>query len=52
MRHHVTYRVAFLMDQVAGHITNARNLKRVVDTADDILPEWFEISYYRAGGTI
>jgi glycosyltransferase involved in cell wall biosynthesis len=43
----VTYRIGFLMDQVAGHITNYRNLRRVADTDPEIAASWHEISYHR-----
>jgi glycosyltransferase involved in cell wall biosynthesis len=46
------YQIGFLMDQVAGHITNYRNLRRVTDRDGDIAAEWCEISYYREGGAI
>ena len=45
-------RLGFFMDQVAGHITNYRNLRAVADTDTDIDPSWREISYRREGGTI
>lgn len=46
------YRIAFVMDQVAGHVTNAQNLKRVVDMDDEIDPVWGEVTYHRRDGRI
>jgi glycosyltransferase involved in cell wall biosynthesis len=44
--------ICFLMDQVAGHITNYRNLRRVTETDREIVPHWREISYYRPDGRL
>ncbi len=44
--------VGFLMDQVAGHITNYRNLRSVTDGDVSIEADWCEVHYYRAGGAI
>jgi glycosyltransferase involved in cell wall biosynthesis len=48
----VTYRVGFLMDQVAGHITNYRNIRRVVERDPEVEPAFMEVSYYRPAGRI
>jgi glycosyltransferase involved in cell wall biosynthesis len=40
------------MDQVAGHITNYRNLRRIADADPCLRPRWCEITYYRPGGSI
>jgi glycosyltransferase involved in cell wall biosynthesis len=45
-------RIGFLMDQIAGHITNYRNLRRVVDQDATVDPTWQEVHYYIAGGMI
>lgn len=38
------------MDQIAGHITNYRNLRSVVATDPEIKAAWHEIYYYKPGG--
>ena len=45
-------RVLFLMDQIAGHVTNYQNLRRVIDADEGIDPVWAEIAYYKVGGRI
>src|SRR4051794_41132849 len=45
-------RVGFLMDQIAGHITNYRNLRAVTDADGDIEATWTEVEYYVEGGAI
>jgi glycosyltransferase involved in cell wall biosynthesis len=45
-------RVGFMMDQIAGHVTNYLNLRRVTDGDTAIEPKWCEIEYYREGGRI
>jgi glycosyltransferase involved in cell wall biosynthesis len=48
----MAYRLGFFMSQVAGHITNYRNLRQVTDSDVDITANWHEISYFRDGGAI
>lgn len=48
----MSYRVGFMMDQVAGHVTNYRNLRRVADSDPEMQSEWYEIFYYKQGGAI
>lgn len=48
----MTYRIGFVMAQVAGHVTHARNLRRVVASNDRIDATWCEIAYHRDGGSI
>ncbi|MCB0965242.1 MAG: glycosyltransferase family 4 protein [Ilumatobacter sp.] len=45
-------RIGFIMDQVAGHVTGYRNLRRIADRDGDIEPVWCEIHYYVEGGRI
>ena len=45
-------RVGFLMDQVAGHVTNYRNLRSIADTDPELSPVWWEISSHRADGRL
>jgi glycosyltransferase involved in cell wall biosynthesis len=45
-------RVGFIMDQVAGHVTGYRNLRRIVEQDDEIEPMWGEIHYQRPDGWI
>jgi glycosyltransferase involved in cell wall biosynthesis len=45
-------RVGFMMDQIAGHITNYHNLRSVTTKDPEIQAVWNEISYYRQGGSI
>jgi len=44
--------VGFMMDQIAGHVTNYRNLRRVTDKDPEIQAVWNEIFYYRKDGSI
>lgn len=48
----MAHRVGFVMDLVAGHVTNYQNLKRVADTDPELDASWHEISYYVPGGVI
>jgi glycosyltransferase involved in cell wall biosynthesis len=50
----MTYRIGFLMEQNAGHLTNYRNLRSVVEEVGpvDIHPDWHELHYRREGGRI
>lgn len=45
-------RIAFLMDQVAGHITNSRNLRRIADDEPGIDAVWWEIHSLRPAGRL
>ena len=44
--------IGFMMDQVAGHVTNYQNLRFVADQDPAIEAAWCEIHYYRVGGRI
>ena len=46
------YRIAFLMQQVLGHVTHSAGLERAVRADPDIDPIWAPISYWREGGWI
>lgn len=46
------FRVAFLMDQVAGHITNYRNLQRAAEHEPALDASWWEIRSYRPDGRL
>lgn len=48
----VSYRVSFTMDQVAGHVTNYRNLRLVADADPEIDASWCEVFYYKQDGAI
>src|SRR5262245_10108135 len=48
----MSYRVGFVMDQIAGHVTNYRNLRSVADEDPELEATWHEIHYYKAGGAI
>jgi glycosyltransferase involved in cell wall biosynthesis len=48
----VTVHVGFLMAQVAGHVTYARNLRRVVEDHPDVDATWCDIAYHRPGGWV
>jgi glycosyltransferase involved in cell wall biosynthesis len=41
-----------MMDQVAGHVTNYRNLRRVTEADTEIDPVWHEVSSYRPDGRL
>lgn len=40
------YRIGFVLDQVAGHVTNALNLRQVVDDDDEIEAVWGDVTYF------
>ena len=42
-------RVSFLMDQIAGHVTNYHNIRRVVDVDPTVEATWCEIEYFKEG---
>ena len=46
------YRIAFVVDQVAGHVTNAANLRRVVERDDEIDATWVNVDYWDETGRI
>lgn len=48
----MSYHVGFMMDQIAGHITNYYNLRKVTQQDSDIEPDWHEVFYYKPGGAI
>ena len=45
-------RVGFLMDQIAGHVTNYRNLRHVISQDSRIEPTWVEIEFFRPNGRL
>lgn len=46
------YRIAFVVDQVAGHVTNAANLRRVVERDDEIEATWVNVDYWDERGAL
>ena len=50
----MTHRIGFLMEQNAGHLTNYRNLRTVVEQSApaDVSPAWHELYYNRPGGRL
>jgi glycosyltransferase involved in cell wall biosynthesis len=48
----LTYHFDFLMDQIAGHITNYRNLRSVAEGDPEIEAQWHELHYHKPGGRI
>jgi glycosyltransferase involved in cell wall biosynthesis len=48
----MTLRVAFVMDQVAGHVTVARNLRPIVEADPDLEVVWGEVHYHREAGSL
>lgn len=46
------YRFGFTMQQVLGHITVYRNLRRFVERDESIAPIWTEVTYHQPGGWI
>ncbi len=40
------------MDQIAGHVTNYRNLRAVTERDPDIRADWHELHYHKPGGRI
>lgn len=46
------YRFAFYMDQIAGHITNYRNLRSMSEQQTDLQTDWYEIHYKKPQGLI
>jgi glycosyltransferase involved in cell wall biosynthesis len=48
----MSYQIGFVMDQIAGHVTNYRNLRSVAAQDPELDAIWHEIHYYKAGGAI
>ncbi|MEM8748166.1 MAG: glycosyltransferase family 4 protein [Actinomycetota bacterium] len=45
-------RVAFAMDQIAGHVTRYHNLRGAVDDDGSLDPRWIEVDYYSESGRL
>jgi glycosyltransferase involved in cell wall biosynthesis len=43
-------KVAFFMDQIAGHVTRYQNLRRVIDDDPRIIATWHEIEFAKPDG--
>src|SRR5262245_38255986 len=52
LRDAMPHRVGFVMDQIAGHVSNYRNLRSVAEEDPELDATWHEIYYYKAGGAI
>ena len=48
----MSYHIGFLMDQIAGHVTNYLNLRNVTSHDPEIRADWHELYYYKEGGAI
>ncbi len=48
----MSYHIGFLMDQIAGHVTNYHNLRKVTTDDTEIRADWHELYYYQEGGAI
>src|SRR5438477_11499659 len=48
----MSYKIGFVMDQIAGHVTNYHNLRDVALLDPELEATWHEIHYYKAGGPI
>lgn len=48
----MTYRFGFLMDQIAGHITNYHNLRYAAGFDPSFEATWYELDYHKANGLI
>ena len=48
----MSYHIGFLMDQIAGHVTNYHNLRSVTSHDPEIQADWHELYYYKEGGAI
>lgn len=46
------YRIAFLMQQVLGHVTHSAALQSVVSSDPDIEPVWVPVTYWRPDGWV
>jgi glycosyltransferase involved in cell wall biosynthesis len=45
-------KIGFFMDQIAGHVTNYRNMREVAQHEAGFQAAWHEIHYYRADGAL
>lgn len=48
----MAYQIGFLMDQIAGHVTNYHNLREAARHEIGLNTSWHEIHYYKSGGAI
>src|SRR5690348_2738116 len=48
----MSYHVGFYMDQIAGHVTNYRNLRSVAEDYPSLKADWYEIFYLKPNGRI
>jgi glycosyltransferase involved in cell wall biosynthesis len=48
----MSYKIGFVMDQIAGHVTNYHNLRGMATLDPELQACWHEIHYYKAGGII
>lgn len=48
----MTYSVGFLMDQIAGHVTNYHNMRSVAQSVPELEATWYEIVYKKPNGSI
>jgi len=48
----MSYKIGFVMDQIAGHVTNYHNMRDVAMLDPEIQAIWHEIHYYKSGGAI
>ena len=42
-------RVAFIMEQVLGHVSHDMTLRSVINNRDDVQPTWISVSYQGQG---
>jgi glycosyltransferase involved in cell wall biosynthesis len=48
----MAYNIGFVMDQIAGHVTNYHNLRDMAQLDPELQATWHEIHYYKSGGAI
>jgi hypothetical protein len=48
----MSYKIGFVMDQIAGHVTNYHNMRNVAQLDPELQAIWHEIHYYKYGGAI
>ena len=48
----MSYKIGFVMDQIAGHVTNYHNMRGVAPLDPELEATWHEIHYYKSGGAI
>jgi glycosyltransferase involved in cell wall biosynthesis len=48
----MSYKIGFVMDQIAGHVTNYHNMRNVAQLDPELQATWHEIHYYKSGGAI